>query len=108
MGGKFLNGREDEMQYVGGVVRTRCIKEGTTYETFRKIVSSIIGTESNDFCLKFKVALDTSTYVELVDNEGVEHLIKFNEDYGHVYVEEDCHNAGIEGTTNDEREEEEV
>ena len=26
-GGKFLNGGEDEMWYVGGLVRTRCIKE---------------------------------------------------------------------------------
>ena len=77
-GGKFLNGGGDKSQYVRGLVRTKFIKEGTTYDELRRIISSMIEKESNEIRLKFKVSFDPSTYVDLVDNEGVDHLIKLD------------------------------
>ena len=35
----FLNDRENESQYVSGLVRIKYIKEGPTYEEFRRIIS---------------------------------------------------------------------
>ncbi|XP_054808709.1 uncharacterized protein LOC129310819 [Prosopis cineraria] len=50
------------------------------------MISSIIGNESNMIKLKFTVNVDASTLVDLVDDDGVEHLIKYNKQSGHVYV----------------------
>ena len=58
--------------------------------------------------MKFKVTLDKSTFVDLVDNEGVDHLIQFNEEYGHVYIEEDSNNDNTEPTMNGQVEKQEV
>ncbi|XP_028752925.1 uncharacterized protein LOC114712539 [Neltuma alba] len=88
IGGQFINGVEGETQYVGGGVRTRMIKEGTSYGEFRTMVASIVGKESNGMVMKFTVTFDECTFVDLVDDEGVEHLINFNGDSGHVYIGE--------------------
>ena len=106
-GGKFINGGRDKSQYVRGLVRTKFIKEGTTYDELRRIISSMIEKESNDIRLKFKVSFDPSTYVDLVDNEGVDHLIKFNEESGHVYIEEKGNNDNVQPPLNAEMQEEE-
>ena len=92
VGRNFLYGGGEESKYVGGMVKTRCIKEGTIYEELQRIISFLIGKESNEICMTFKVGMDISTFVDLVDDEGVEHLIWFNEEYGHMYVEENENN----------------
>ena len=67
----------------------------------------MIEKESNDIRLKFKVSFDPSTYVDFVDNEGVDHLIKFNEESGHVYIEEKGNNDNVQPPLNAEMQEEE-
>ncbi|XP_054782780.1 uncharacterized protein LOC129290067 [Prosopis cineraria] len=84
--GHFQNDDQGSMQYVGGSVKTRTIKEGTTYEELTRMISSIIGNESNIIKLKFTINIDASTLVDLVDDDGVEHLIKYNKQSRHVYV----------------------
>ena len=48
------------------------------------------------------------TFVDLVDDEGVSHLMQFNEEYGHVYVEENENNDNTQPSKNGQMEEQEV
>ena len=107
-GGSFVHGGGKKSEYIGGMVRTRCIKEGTTYEELQRIISSLMGKESNEICVKFKVSMDTSTFVDLVDDERVEHLIRYNEEYDHVYIEEYGNNDSRLPRMNVEMEEQEM
>lgn len=106
--GNFVHEGGKESDYVCGMVRTRGIKEGTTYDELQRIIASLIGQENTEICVKFKLSMDTSTFVDLVDDEGVEHLIRYNEQYCHVYVEESENNDNRAQQMNVQMEEQEV
>ena len=78
IGGHFVNGEDGYPQYVGGSIISRTIKEGMTYEELKTIVATIVGggAELGDISMKFRLSVDvTTTYVYLLDDEGVEHFM---------------------------------
>lgn len=88
IGGQFISNGEGFLQYVGGTTRLKVIKESTSCEEFKTMIRPIVGEHSNEFIMRFTVSCDAHTFVDLMNDEGMEHLINFNEDKGHVYVEE--------------------
>ena len=87
-------------------MRTKIIKGGTAFEELRILIASIVRKESDGLVMKFTICFDgTSTFVDLVDDEGVEHFISFNGESGHIYVGEDG-NDNTQPTREDTREEE--
>ena len=77
MGGQFGDDVEGHT-YVGGQVRTISIKEGTTYDEFKTLVASMVGKGSDEILIKFTVRFDKHTFVDMFNDEGIEHLIMFN------------------------------
>ena len=88
-GGHFVNGEDGYPQYVGGSIISRTIKEGMTYEELKTIVVTIVGggAEIGDISMKFRLSGDeTTTYVDLLDDEGVEHFMNLTREMGHIFV----------------------
>ena len=89
IGGHFVNGEDGYPQYVGGSIISRTIKEDMTYEELKTIVVTIVGggAEIGDISMKFRLSGDeTTTYVDLVDDEGVEHFMNLTRKMGHIFV----------------------
>ena len=87
--GQFVTGEDGQLQYVGGRTISRTIKEGTTYDELRRIVCTTLGVDERSINMKFRVCVgDTTTYVDMVDDEGVEHFTNLNRPIGHLYVSE--------------------
>ena len=57
--------------------------------------------------MKFTLTFHTTTFVDLVDDEGVEHFIKFNRESDHVYIGENV-DDNKQPTRIDAREEQHV
>ena len=89
IGGHFVNGEDGYPQYVGGIIISRTIKEDMTYEELKTIVATIVGggAEIEDISMKFRLSGDeTTTYVDLLDDEGVEHFMNLTREMGHIFV----------------------
>ena len=87
--GHFVNGEDGYPQYVGGSIISRTIKEDMTYEELKTIVATIVGggAEIGDISMKFRLSGDeTTTYVDLLDDEGVEHFMNLTREMGHIFV----------------------
>ncbi|XP_054806636.1 uncharacterized protein LOC129309213 isoform X2 [Prosopis cineraria] len=85
--GRFVKDSEGKMQYEGGTAYAKLIREGMNYQNLSTMVSSLLGTQS-DVKLKFTVKFDRNIYIDLVNDEGVEQLINFNDDQANVYAVE--------------------
>ncbi|XP_054795623.1 uncharacterized protein LOC129301080 [Prosopis cineraria] len=85
--GHFVKDLQGKMTYEGGRLISKLIREGINLEELLRMVSSVTGVESGASELKFTVKFSEDTYIDLLDDEGVQHLIKYNDESAHVHVE---------------------
>lgn len=83
----FVKDLQGKMTYEGGRLISKLIREGINHEELLRMMSSVTGVESGADDLKFTVKFSEDTYIDLLDDEGVQHLIKYNDESAHVYVE---------------------
>ncbi|XP_028751769.1 uncharacterized protein LOC114711525 [Neltuma alba] len=87
-GGKFVTNGEGEVRYNGGGVRLRSIKDGLTLDELRLMISEWIGGDGRNYDIKYTVAFDEKTLIDLHDNAEMYNLFQYNGNSGHVYVAE--------------------
>ncbi|KAK4284109.1 hypothetical protein QN277_000982 [Acacia crassicarpa] len=88
IGGHFVMNAEGKTHYVGGRSNGRVIKEHMTREELIRIITSCMEYQLNGAEMKYTIKFDSSTFLDLEDDEGVAQLIKFNDNCGHVYIVE--------------------
>ncbi|XP_028755832.1 uncharacterized protein LOC114715203 [Neltuma alba] len=88
VGGKFVTNGEGEVRYNGGGVRLRSIKDGLTLDELRLMISEWIGGDGRNYDIKYTVAFDEKTLIDLHDNAEMYNLFQYNGNSGHVYVAE--------------------
>ncbi|XP_028786037.1 uncharacterized protein LOC114741961 [Neltuma alba] len=109
-GGEFVTNGEGEVRYNGGGVRLRSIKDGLTLDELRLMISEWIGGDGRNYDIKYTVAFDEKTLIDLHDNAEMYNLFQYNGNSGHVYVTEkrqlseenarECDNDEISGPPN--------
>ncbi|XP_010312343.2 uncharacterized protein [Solanum lycopersicum] len=72
--------------YVGGITRQVIAKTGIKYEDFVNAVFHRLCIDPSDKILHFTVKFDRSQLIQLSDQEDVNTLLQFNDDFAHVYV----------------------
>lgn len=82
-------GADGSVTYVGGTTEQFVVKSGITYEELKNIVFDRLGIESGNKLLHFTVKFNKKQLIRLKDQDGVDHLIQFNDDFAHVYVSND-------------------
>ncbi|XP_054797597.1 uncharacterized protein LOC129302730 [Prosopis cineraria] len=85
--GHFVKDLQGKMNYEGGKLISKLIREGINHEKLLRMVLSVAGVESGAVDLKFIVKFSKNTYINLLNDEGVQHLIKYNDKSAHMYVE---------------------
>ncbi|KAK4284108.1 hypothetical protein QN277_000981 [Acacia crassicarpa] len=88
VGGQYVKNAEGKMSYEGGRSNGRVIKEGMTHTELIGIITSCMQYESNGAEMKYTIKFDSSTFLDLEDDEGVAQLIQFNDNCAHVYIVE--------------------
>ena len=79
---------DGSVTYVGGVTDQITVKSGVTYDAFTKAVFNRLRIEPYGKVLHFTVKFNKTQFIRLTDQEGVDNLIQFNDDFVHVYVED--------------------
>ncbi|KAL3349490.1 hypothetical protein AABB24_022553 [Solanum stoloniferum] len=72
--------------YVGGITRQVIAKTGIKYNDFVNAVFDRLNIDPSDRILHFTVKFDRSQLIQLSDQEDVNTLLQFNDDFAHVYV----------------------
>ncbi|KAM3378263.1 hypothetical protein P3S68_010676 [Capsicum galapagoense] len=72
--------------YVGGTVARIVVKAGITYHDFVNAVFDRLCVDPSDKILHFTVKFDKSELIRLRDQEGVNALLQFNDDFAHIYA----------------------
>ncbi|KAK4739159.1 hypothetical protein R3W88_002856 [Solanum pinnatisectum] len=72
--------------YAGGITDRFIVKTSINYNDFVKTVFDRLGIDPSDKMLHFTVKFDRSELIRLRDQEGVDTLLQFNDDFTHVYV----------------------
>ncbi|KAK4739163.1 hypothetical protein R3W88_002860 [Solanum pinnatisectum] len=72
--------------YVGGITRQVIAKTGIKYNDFVNAVFDRLSIDPSDKILHFTVKFDRSQLIQLSDQEDVNTLLQFNDDFAHVYV----------------------
>ncbi|CAN4108663.1 unnamed protein product [Withania somnifera] len=72
--------------YVGGITRQVIAKTGIKHNDFVNAVFDRLGIDPSDMILHFTVKFDRSQLIELSDQEDVNTLLQFNDDFAHVYA----------------------
>ncbi|KAH0728406.1 hypothetical protein KY284_004271 [Solanum tuberosum] len=72
--------------YVGGITRQVIAKTGIKYNDFVNAVFDRLCIDPSDKILHFTVKFDRSQLIQLSDQEDVNTLLQFNDDFAHVYV----------------------
>ncbi|XP_054790840.1 uncharacterized protein LOC129296279 [Prosopis cineraria] len=85
-GGEFVRSADSGMKYEGGNVIVRTITKGMKYAELRSFISSEVCHGDNGNDVKFTVEIDSSTFIDLLDDVGVEQLFEYNGRTAHVYV----------------------
>ncbi|GFZ20794.1 hypothetical protein Acr_28g0014990 [Actinidia rufa] len=87
-GGQNVVRNDGSVTYVGGVTDQITVKSGVTYDAFTKAVFNRLRIEPYGKVLHFTVKFNKTQFIRLTDQEGVDNLIQFNDDFVHVYVED--------------------
>lgn len=82
-------GSDGSVTYTGGTTEQFLVKSGIPYEAFKKVVFDRLGIEPWGKLLHFTVKFNKKQLIRLKDQDGVDHLIQFNDDFAHVYVSND-------------------
>ncbi|XP_028788172.1 uncharacterized protein LOC114744149 [Neltuma alba] len=77
-----------EVRYNEGDIRLRSIKDGLTLDELRLMISKWIGGDGRNYDIKYTVAFDEKTLIDLHDNAEMYNLFQYNGNSGHVYVAE--------------------
>lgn len=88
-GGVNEIGSDGSVTYEGGTTEHFLVKSGVTYDDFKNLVFDRLGIEPLHKLLHFTVKFSQKQLIRLKDQEGVDHLIQFNDDFAHVYVTND-------------------
>ncbi|KAJ8529443.1 hypothetical protein K7X08_036278 [Anisodus acutangulus] len=72
--------------YVGGITRQVIAKTGIKYNDFVNAVFDRLCIDPSDKILHFTVKFDRSQLIQLSDQEDVNTLLIFNDDFAHVYA----------------------
>ncbi|XP_028784609.1 uncharacterized protein LOC114740576 [Neltuma alba] len=97
MWGEFVTNGEGEVRYNGGGVRLRSIKDGLTLDELRLMICEWIGGDGRNYDIKYTVAFDEKTLIDLHDNAEMYNLFQYNGNSSHVYVAEKRQNREIHG-----------
>lgn len=87
-GGENVIRKDGSITYVGGITDQIMVKSGITYDAFAKAVFNRLRIEPSSKVLHFTVKFNKTQLIRLTDQDGVNNLIQFNDDFAHVYVEE--------------------
>ncbi|GMP92113.1 hypothetical protein CsSME_00042478 [Camellia sinensis var. sinensis] len=88
-GGENVVGSDGSVTYTGGTTEQFLVKSGIPYEAFKKVVFDRLGIEPWGKSLHFTVKFNKKQLIRLKDQDGVDHLIQFNDDFAHVYISND-------------------
>lgn len=88
-GGVNEIGSDGSVTYEGGTTEQFLVKSGITFDEFKYLVFDRLGIEPLHKLLHFTVKFSQKQLIRLKDQEGVDHLIQFNDDFAHVYVTND-------------------
>ncbi|MCD7453890.1 hypothetical protein HAX54_022596 [Datura stramonium] len=77
---------DGSISYVGGITRQVIAKTGIKYNDFVNAVFDRLCIDPSDKILHFTVKLDRSQLIQLSDQEDVNTLLQFNDDFAHVYA----------------------
>ncbi|KAH0726753.1 hypothetical protein KY284_002618 [Solanum tuberosum] len=77
---------DGSISYGGGITDQVIAKMGVKYDDFVIAVFDRLGIEPSDKMLLFTVKFDRSELIRLRDQEGIDTLLQFNDDYAHVYA----------------------
>nr|XP_016514597.1 PREDICTED: uncharacterized protein LOC107831345 [Nicotiana tabacum] len=78
--------RNGSILYMGGITDQIIMKTGIKYNDFVNVVFDRLGIDPSDKILHFTVKFDRSELIRLRDQEGVDTLLQFNDDFAHVYA----------------------
>lgn len=84
-----MSGSDGSVTCMGGTTEQFLVKSGIPYEAFKKVVFDRLGIEPWGKSLHFTVKFNKKQLIRLKDQDGVDHLIQFNDDFAHVYVSND-------------------
>lgn len=88
-GGVNEIGSDGSVTYEGGTTEQFLVQSGITFDEFKNLVFDRLGIEPLHKLLHFTVKFSQKQLIRLKDQEGVDHLIQFNDDFAHVYVTND-------------------
>lgn len=85
-GGKFEINCEGVVQYNGGDVKFKVIREGITLEDLKSMIALWLGMDCNICEMKYNVMFDEKTLINLDDDDEVVNLFAYNERIVHIYI----------------------
>lgn len=88
-GGVNVIGSDGSVTYEGGTTEQFLVKSGIMFNEFKNLVFDRLGIEPLHKLLHFTVKFSQKQLIRLKDQEGVDNLIQFNDDFAHVYVAND-------------------
>ncbi|XP_028755190.1 uncharacterized protein LOC114714610 [Neltuma alba] len=93
--------KRGKVRYNGGGVRLRSIKDGLRLDELRLMISEWIGGDGRNYDIKYTVAFDEKTLIDLHDNAEMYNLFQYNGNSGHVEENaRECDNDKISGPPN--------
>ncbi|KAI9081441.1 hypothetical protein K1719_036587 [Acacia pycnantha] len=78
-GGQIINESRGVLRYEGGRTIGKMIEHGLSLTELITMISSCFGEEISGKRLKYSLKFDPSQLIDLIDDDGVKQLIKYNE-----------------------------
>ena len=84
--GNFEKNVEGGDKYCGGNTRSKCLQQGVTFEKLKGLVGEWFNIDEMVCEMKYTMKFDEKVLVDLINDDELENLFRYNDNCAHVYV----------------------
>ena len=86
VGGNFEKNVEGGDRYCGGNTRSKGLQQGVTFEELKGLVGEWFNIDEMVCEMKYLVKFDKKVLVDLINDDELENLFQYSDNFAHVYV----------------------
>ena len=86
VGGNFEKNVEGGDKYCGGNIRSKGLQQGVTFEELKGLVGEWFNIDEMVCEMKYTMKFDEKVLVDLINDDELENLFRYNDNCAHVYV----------------------